>query len=122
MAKYREVREDLPDQIIGWADSQIRHRMELERVTTAGAERRKLVGQLGSFGVALTGLFLASAVATYGNAWTAAIIAIVAVGGPTAATILSSRLAIAPPLPQPAPPSGTRPRGGKNRAQKASRP
>ena len=98
LASYREVTPDLPEKIVGWADMQIRHRLALETSTTHRAERRMDRAQLLAFAVAIFGIAIAAVVALKGGSWiVATAIATVAVGGPSAATILAAHLGRTPP-------------------------
>ncbi|WP_158306006.1 hypothetical protein [Azospirillum sp. B510] len=79
----------LDRKIVEWANSQHYARIEREKLTTEGSERRMDRAQRNSMIIATLGLILATVQGIWGNAWLGGIIAAVAVGGPTAATILS---------------------------------
>jgi uncharacterized membrane protein len=87
--EYDQVYPGLTAKIVAWTDEQRHHRMELERLVTTGSESRMNRGQVIAGAVALCGLCLAALVGTYGNPWVAGVIAVVSVGGPTAAVYLA---------------------------------
>jgi uncharacterized membrane protein len=89
LSEYNEVFPGLADQIVKWTEEQRHHRMKLEIQVTTGAEQRMNRGQLIAAGVALIGLSLAALVGIVGNPWAAAVIAVVSIGGPTAAVYLA---------------------------------
>jgi uncharacterized membrane protein len=103
MAEYNNAFPGLVEKIVSWTEEQRQHRMRLERMRTEGSEARFDRGQWIAGAVALGGLALASMVSIVGNPWVAAVIAIVAVGGPTAA-IAIARYPVTPTKPPPAPP------------------
>jgi len=118
LASYSVVKDDLPEQIVGWADLQIRHRTDLERVVTLGAERRMDRAQWFAATVAVTSIISASAVAIAGASWIAsAFIVVAGVGGPAAAMVLAHKLGIpAAPPPEPANRGGAQ--AGQSRPRK----
>src|SRR5262245_41312036 len=85
LQEYNSAFPGVVQKIIAWTEEQRQHRMELERLRAQGSERRLNRGQWVAAAVALGGLLLATAVGIWGNPWVASIIAIVSVGGPTAA-------------------------------------
>jgi uncharacterized membrane protein len=89
LAEYEKVVPGLATQIIEWTNAQRQHRQALERLKTEGAERRMNRGQILAGIVALGGLGIAGVVGIFGSAIVGSIIAIVAVGGPTAAVFLA---------------------------------
>ena len=126
LGEYERRFPGLGRKLIDWTEEQRNHRQSLERLRTEGSERRMDRGQLIAGGAALWGLTIAGAVAIFGNPWTATVIAIVAIGGPTAAVWLartmntpdksprtSSPPAKAPPAK--APPAKAPPRGQNQR-------
>lgn len=104
LSDYNEEFPGLVDKIVQWTDDQRQHRMTLEMRTTIGAEKRMDRGQLIAAGVAGMGLCLAALVGVIGNPYVASVIAIVSIGGPTAAVYLA-RGSATPRLPAPSPPS-----------------
>lgn len=92
LREYRQVVPELPERIVGWTEIQLQHRHALERQAADAAERLRNRGQVISGGLAAMGLALAGAVGIWGNPFVAATLAIVAVGGPTAAFILARAL------------------------------
>jgi uncharacterized membrane protein len=106
LREYGNIRPELIDKLIQWTEDQAKHRRDLERLRTKGAERRLNRGQNIGAVVAIGGLCLAALVGIFGNMWAAIVIAIVAVGGPTAAIVLAqhARKQVAPPTPAPSPP------------------
>jgi uncharacterized membrane protein len=90
LAEYDGVRPGLADQIIGWADTQIKHRMNRENIASERSEQRLDRSQTYAFVLGLVALCLAGALAYFGSGpWVPTVIAVVGVGGPTAATALS---------------------------------
>lgn len=100
LRQYEDVYPGLTGKIIEWTEEQRRHRMALENRATIGSEARMNRSQFIAGSVALVGLCLAAGTAIFGNAWAAGVIAIVSVGGPTAAVYLA-RGDIAPRLSTP---------------------
>jgi hypothetical protein len=111
LREYGNIRPELIDKLIEWTDLQSNHRRDLERIRTEGSEKRLNRAQGIGATIALGGLCLAALVGTFGNMWAAIIIAIVAVGGPTAAIWLAQNVRKQPPqLPtQPAQPASPTP-------------
>lgn len=108
IAEYNSAFPGLVEKIVAWTEEQRQHRMKLERMRTEGSEARFNRGQWIAGTVALGGLVLASIVSVVGNPWVAAVIAIVAVGGPTAAVAFarypsSAKPALPPNSPAPPP-------------------
>jgi uncharacterized membrane protein len=107
LQEYGNIRPELVDKLIDWTEKQATHRRELERLRTEGSEKRLNRSQWIGAIVAVTGLALSAIVANHSA--TAIAIALVAIGGPTAAIWLAHntrRSSPAPPTPTiPAPPS-----------------
>jgi uncharacterized membrane protein len=108
LAEYEKAYPGLIAKFVEWTDSQRGHRQALENLRQERSERRMDRGQIIAGSVALWGLTVAAVVGIFGNPWVAGIIAIVAIGGPTAAVILARNTGPAkkpePPKPQvPAP-------------------
>jgi uncharacterized membrane protein len=89
LREYNEAVPGLGERIVRWVESQSEHRRALENLRTKGAEERMNRGQVLAAAVAAIGPVVAGVTAVFGNPWTAGIIAIVAVGGPTAAVALT---------------------------------
>jgi uncharacterized membrane protein len=89
LKEYNEAVPGLGERIISWVEKQSDHRRELERVRTRGAEERMKRGQMLAAVVAVVGLIGSGVAAVFSNPWAAGIIAIVSVGGPTAAVALT---------------------------------
>jgi uncharacterized membrane protein len=90
LAEYERLRPGTADQIIDWADRQFQHRLERERQQSERAETRLDRSQRYAFGLAVLGLVVAALVGTIGqNTIVACALAVVAVGGPGAATIIA---------------------------------
>jgi uncharacterized membrane protein len=89
LAEYNDAYPGLVEKIIHWTEQQRQHRMSLEQTRTQRTEARLDRGQWIAGSVALGGLLLASVVGIFGNPWVAGVIAIVAVGGPTAAVAIA---------------------------------
>ena len=109
---YNRAYPGLVDKIIGWTEEQRRHRMALENMVTNGAENRMNKGQLVGACVALIGLGLSALVGIIGNPYVAGVIAVVSIGGPTAAIYLAR----ANPLP-----TFTRSRSGRSQTSSPPR-
>jgi uncharacterized membrane protein len=92
LAEYEREFPGLGQKLIEWTEQQREHRQSLERYRAEGSERRMDRGQLIAASVAITGLLVAGAVGIFGSAWAAGLIAIVAIGGPTAAIWLASTM------------------------------
>lgn len=92
LAEYDSVQPGLAGRIVDSWEGQHHHRQHLEIQTTTGSESRMDKSQRNALIVALLGLLVAGAVGIWGNWIAAAVIAIVAVGGPSAATILARYL------------------------------
>jgi hypothetical protein len=114
LREYGNIRPELIDKFIEWTELQADHRRGLEKFRTEGSEKRLNRGQWIGATSALGGLCLAALVGMYGNVWAAIAIAIVAVGGPTAAIFLaqnvrkqSPQLPTQPARPARAPPPGS---------------
>jgi uncharacterized membrane protein len=109
LQEYKSISPALVEKFVEWTELQSAHRRELERTGTERAERRFDRGQWIAATVATGGLLLAAVVGIFGNPWVAGMIAIVAVGGPTAAIWLARGVPKAPALPPPPrPPSARR--------------
>lgn len=101
IGKYEDALPGLGNRIVQWAERQLEHRVKTEVIMVTGAERRMRWSQINSLVMALAGLALAAYLGQNGgNPWVAATIAIVAVGGPGAATALSRTLGRNPPVKQ----------------------
>jgi uncharacterized membrane protein len=114
LKEYGNIRPQLVDKLIDWTEQQATHRRELEKMRTAGSERRLDRSQHNALFVALGGLCLAAVVGIWGNMWASIVIAIVSIGGPTAAIWLAHSVRksqqttpIAPGLPVVPPPLAT---------------
>jgi hypothetical protein len=90
LAEYRDVIPDLPERIVYWTETQAEHRRSLERARADGAEARMNRGQWGALIVAMVGIAASAIVGMFGNPFVASILAVVSVGGPTAAVVLAS--------------------------------
>jgi uncharacterized membrane protein len=95
LAEYNAAYPGLVDKIVEWTEIQRQHRQALERQTAEGSERPMNRGQLIAATVAIWGLTLAAAVGIFGNPYVATVIAIVAIGGPTAALLLARNTGVA---------------------------
>jgi uncharacterized membrane protein len=94
LTEYKSEFPEIVSKIIEWTEKQTDHRQRLERDDFEADKRRKDRSQIGALAVALTGLLLSALVGTWGNGWVAGVIAIVAMGGPTAAIVLASRMGV----------------------------
>ena len=104
LKEYGNIRPELIDKLVEWTELQSSHRREMERKRTEGSERRLDRAQLIGAVVATGGLVLAATAGNY-SAPTAIAIALVAVGGPTAAIWLAHNMRRSPPPVPPTPPS-----------------
>jgi len=87
---YERFRSGFADRIIDKIDAQTRHRQRLEEERVFKDERRRDRGQIFGFITAITGLVVSALIALQGGSFVvASIIAIVAVGGPSAANLLA---------------------------------
>jgi uncharacterized membrane protein len=89
LREYEEIFPGLGARLVEWTETQRAHRQALERTRTDGAERRMNRGQVWAGLVSLVGLPCSCAVGIWGNWFVASVIAIVCVGGPTAAVYLA---------------------------------
>jgi uncharacterized membrane protein len=89
LAEYEKVIPGLGGRIIENWEQQRKHRERLEADTTRGSEARMDRSQRNALIVAVLGLVIAAVLGYFGASTVAIFIAIVAVGGPNAATILS---------------------------------
>ena len=81
---------NLPEKIIQAIDQQVAHRQELERFITISREKRENRAQLGAIAIGVLGLLLASFCGYLGvSSLVCGTIAVAAIGGPNAATILA---------------------------------
>jgi uncharacterized membrane protein len=103
LASYEKACPGLVEKLITWTEEQRKHRMEIERLVITGAEARMNKGQLLGVSVAIVGLCLATFVGIFGNPYVGAVIAIVAIGGPTAAIYLARGGTVSSPPQQPQP-------------------
>src|ERR1700730_5856526 len=105
LKEYGNIRPELIDKLIEWTEQQSAHRRNLETLRTEGSERRMYRAQYIGAAVALGGLSLAAYVAHY-SAAAAIAIALVSVGGPTAAIWLAHNMRRqSPPIPPTPPPT-----------------
>jgi uncharacterized membrane protein len=79
-------------QIIRWADDAQRQRQDLRERDFDLSQRRMNLSQRNALIIALSGLILGSVVAVWGSGLAASVIVIVAVGGPSAASVLARML------------------------------
>jgi uncharacterized membrane protein len=79
----------LVDRFIGWTEEQRQHRFAIETERTRREENRLDRAQIFTASIAVCGLVGATVVGIYGSVIVASIIAIVSIGGPTAAVYLA---------------------------------
>jgi uncharacterized membrane protein len=108
LREYGNIRPELIDKLVEWTEQQSTHRREMERLRTEGSEKRMHRAQWIGASVALGGLSLAAYVAHYSTA-AAIAIALVSVGGPTAAIWLAHNMRRPTPPTAPAPPATPQP-------------
>jgi uncharacterized membrane protein len=99
LEEYEKSFPGLGTKIISWTEEQRRHRQGLERQRTEGAERRMDRGQMIAAGVAIWGLTLAAAVGIFGSSYVGIALAVVSIGGPTAAIWLAKGMNQKAPTP-----------------------
>ena len=107
LADYERAIPGLGKQIVEWTETQRKHRQALEKQRTDGAEHRMDRGQILAGVVALGGLIVAGIVGIFGSAVVGSIIAVVSIGGPTAAVGIVrnwGRTSTPTPPPTPKPP------------------
>lgn len=85
---YDDYKPGTGAEVMEWIKDQTRHRQCLERKRTNGSEKRLDNAQRNSLWVAILGILVGGAVA-YWNTVVGVAIAVTAVGGPPAATILA---------------------------------
>jgi uncharacterized membrane protein len=90
--EYKKVDPALVQKLVDWTEQQSKHRRDIENLKANSSEARLDRGQLIGAAVALGGLTLATVVGVWGNPWVAGLMAIVAVGGPTAAIYLARNM------------------------------
>jgi uncharacterized membrane protein len=105
LKEYQSIKPELVDKLIEWTEKQATHRRDLERIRTERSENRFDRGQKIAASVALGGLILAAGEGILGNPWVAAIIAVVAIGGPTAAIIMARNMRTQQTPTSPTPPA-----------------
>jgi uncharacterized membrane protein len=101
LSEYDRAFPGLVQKIIEWTEEQRKHRHKLEDKVTTGSEKRMDRGQIIAGVVAVWGLTLAAICAIFGNPYAAGVIAIVAIGGPTAAIFLARTGKTQPPASPP---------------------
>ncbi len=89
LVEYERLYPGFTAKLIEWTEEQRRHRMELEKQVTQGSEIRMNRGQYVAAGIAFFGLLLSAIVGILGNSWVGSVLAIVSIGGPTAAIYLA---------------------------------
>lgn len=105
LKEYQNIKPELVDKLVGWTETQSAHRRELEKTRVDRSENRLDRGQWIAATVALGGLFLATIEGILGNAYVAGVMAVVAIGGPTAAIWLARNVRGQPPAPPPTTPT-----------------
>jgi len=94
MAGYNEIYPQAAELIFSNFESQSEHRRHIEKKQVLGSEIRQYVSQVSSFLIALSGLGISGYLGLTTDRWLVPIvIALVAVGGPSTATILSRWIA-----------------------------
>jgi uncharacterized membrane protein len=92
LKEYENIRPELVNKLVEWTEQQAGHRRSLEVVKVQRTENRYDRGQTIAASVAIGGLIISGIVGIFGNPWVAAVIAIVSVGGPTAAIWLARNI------------------------------
>jgi uncharacterized membrane protein len=111
LKEYDSVHPELVNKIIEWTEQQSAHRRALEKTRTERSESRFDRGQWIAATVAVGGLCLAAIEGTFGSPAVAIAIAVVAIGGPTAAIWIAQNIrpssSAAPTVPPTTPPPGS---------------
>jgi uncharacterized membrane protein len=90
LAGYEQFRNGFSERIIDKIDAQTLHRQRLEETRVLKDERRRDRSQIFGFITSIAGLIVSALIALQGGSFlVASIIAIVAVGGPSAANVLA---------------------------------
>lgn len=89
--QYNKVMPGLSDRLVGWVEQQRDFRQSRERFRDERSQARMDRGQIIAAAVAIIGLILTAGVGVFGNPFVAATMAIVSIGGPTAAGFLARR-------------------------------
>lgn len=108
LAEYEQHFPGLCEKVVGWTEAQRTHRQTLERQKTDGQEKRMNRGQIIAGAVALWGLTMATIAAAWSTP-AAIAIAIVCIGGPTAAIYLARNTNQQTPQPTRPPPGPSKP-------------
>jgi Flp pilus assembly protein TadB len=85
---YDEYKTGMGTEVVEWLKDQTRHRQRLERQRAEGSERRLNRPQISALVVAIAGVVVA-AIASLWSTFVAAVIVVVAVGGPSTASIVA---------------------------------
>jgi uncharacterized membrane protein len=111
LKEYDSVHPGLIDKIVEWTEQQSAHRRALEKTRTERSESRFDRGQWIAATVAVGGLCLAAIEGAVGSPAAAIAIAVVAIGGPTAAIWMAQNVrpasSAAPTSPPSTPPPGS---------------
>jgi hypothetical protein len=91
LQKWEPLFPGITAKFVDWTERQSRHRQYLEKLRTERSENRMDRSQMIAAAVALGGLALSALVGIFGNPYVAGVIAVVSVGGPTAAVAIASR-------------------------------
>jgi uncharacterized membrane protein len=91
LEKWEVLYPGITAKFVEWIDRQSKHRQRLENQAEERSQLRQDRSQWIAGGIAITGLILAAVVGVFGNPWVAGVIAVVGVGGPTAAVALASK-------------------------------
>lgn len=100
LAEYNTTIPGLGDKIVDWTEQQRVHRQSLEKQRTDGAERRMDRAQISATAIAVWGLTMAGAVGIFGSLYVGIALAVVSIGGPTAAIWMArgmNQRSISPP-------------------------
>jgi uncharacterized membrane protein len=89
LAEYNATIPGLGDKTVVWTEEQRKHRQSLEKQRTDGSERRMDRAQISAAAIAVWGLTMAAAVGIFGSLYVGIALAIVSIGGPTAAIWLA---------------------------------
>lgn len=92
LAKYEEIHPGFTNRMLDMVDRQSEHRRAIEAQLVNGSERRKNLGQMMAGIVAIGGLSLAGYLALTGLVAVPIVIALVSIGGPTAAIAISRKI------------------------------
>ena len=91
LGEYDAYKPGMGAEVVEWIKSQTRHRQSLEIQTTGGSENRLNKSQTQAFGIALLGMIAAAIISNW-SVTTAIAVAVLAIGGPSGASVVARLL------------------------------